>query len=388
MNFNNAAGHSFNNNMTSEEQLALFTSIINSSDDAIVSNDLDGVITSWNPAAETIFGYNTAAVIGSDVAVVLQNENLSRCLTLFDKVKGDGKVSYYESEFKTKGGELIPLALTAAPLHNAVGKLVGVAKIARNITAQKENEARIKELNDKLEDKVKTRTAELEEANRELEAFNYTVSHDLQTPLRAVSGFAKILTSDYAQVLDEEGKSHLNTINATVKHMNNLIQKLLNFSRMGKTALQKEQVNMHDLVDVVTDEIKKETAGLRAEIIVKEMGNENCDPALLKQVWSNLIGNAVKYSSKKDKPVIEIGRQIATENCPVYYIKDNGAGFDMKYSEKLFGAFQRMHSADEFEGTGVGLATVYRIIARHGGRVWADAGLGKGATFYFTLCKN
>lgn len=232
---------------------------------------------------------------------------------------------------------------------------------------------------------LQERAIELHDANQELESFSYTVSHDLQSPLRSMSGFSKFLLKSYSDKLDDEGKEFLQHINSSAVKMSGLIKDLLSFSKLGKTPLVKAEVDMTELTKEVIDEIKFEKGDVKAEINLHPLVAVQGDKGLLKQVVVNLVSNAVKYSSKKDKPVVEIGMtEINGES--VYYVKDNGAGFDMQRSlEKLFGVFQRMHHAEEFEGTGVGLATVQRIINRHGGRIWADAVLGEGATFYFTL---
>lgn len=263
-------------------------------------------------------------------------------------------------------------------------EVTGLSCYARDITRQKYAEEEIVSLNASLDKKVQERTLELLEVNKELETFNYTVSHDLQTPLRALSGFSAILIRDYNSTVDEQGREILSIINDTTRKMSELVRNLLNFSKFGKTVLEKQEVDMGEVVRDAINEVKPAFADFKTEIIVHELKPAFCDYALLKQVWVNLIGNAVKYSSKKDKPVVTIGmKQI--DAAAVYYIQDNGAGFDMQCAEKLFGVFERLHSSDEFEGTGIGLGTVQRIITRHGGKVWAEGEKGKGATFYFTL---
>lgn len=233
--------------------------------------------------------------------------------------------------------------------------------------------------------KLQERANELQEANKELESFSYTVSHDLQSPLRSISGFSRFLLKNHNDKLDDEGKEFLQHINGGATRMSNLIQDLLKFSRLGKVALVKADVDMDDLVSEVIDQIRFEKGDIKAKINLQSLKSIPCDRGLLKQVWVNLICNAFKYSSKKEQPVVEIG-MTEINNEPVYYVKDNGAGFNMEHcAEKLFGIFQRMHTADEFEGTGVGLSTVQRIVNRHGGRVWADSKVDEGATFYFTL---
>lgn len=242
----------------------------------------------------------------------------------------------------------------------------------------------LKALNETLEQKVAERTQELEATNKELEGFNYSVSHDLRAPLRIIQGFGKMLLKTADGKLDKDEKENLHSMIANARQMGSLIDNLLDFSRLGKTAIAKNPVNMTDIVGNVVKEIKSSTPNSKAEINIQNMFQANCDPVLIKQVWVNLVSNAFKYSRNKEKPLIEIGAQ-KQDGSQVFYIKDNGAGFDMEHSEKLFGVFQRLHKVAEYEGTGVGLALVHRIITKHGGKIWADAKLNEGATFYFTL---
>jgi len=234
-----------------------------------------------------------------------------------------------------------------------------------------------------LEQRVADRTAQLEAANKELEAFSYSVSHDLRAPLRSILGYSDILREDNFDQLNESGKQILNTVQQNARKMNTLIEDLLQFSKLGKKPLEKSQVNNQKLVRHIIDEMDPVLTA-KASISVSEMYPIEADISLLKQVWINLIGNALKYSSKKEHPVIEIG-SYKSGNEITFVVKDNGAGFDTRYADKLFGAFQRLHKYAEFPGTGVGLALVQRIVNRHGGKVWAEGKVNEGAAFYFTL---
>ena len=239
---------------------------------------------------------------------------------------------------------------------------------------------------DELEKRVRERTSELQAANKELEAFSYSVSHDLRTPLRAVDGFASILHTDYAERLDEEGRRLLARVRTNSQRMGVLIDDLLAFSRLGRQPLRTQRVVLDGLVSEVLDELRPEHNGRAIQFTVGALGSADADRTLLKQALLNLLGNAIKFTRNTNAAAIEIGcREPANGEAKVYYVKDNGAGFDMRYADKLFGVFQRLHRVDEFEGSGVGLATVQRIINRHGGRVWADSKLGEGSAFYFTL---
>ena len=231
-----------------------------------------------------------------------------------------------------------------------------------------------------LERRVAERTAALESANKELESFSYSVSHDLRAPLRAVDGFAKILEEDYGARLDEEGRRLLGVVRSSSRHMGQLIDDLLDFSRLGRLALDKHSIDMASLAREVAQELRRPGTALD----IGPLPAAHADPRLLRQVWANLLGNAFKYSGKRSGARVEVGAREEPAQS-VYWVRDNGVGFDMRYVDKLFGVFQRLHGADEFPGTGVGLAIVQRVVARHGGRVWAEGRVGEGACFYFSL---
>jgi PAS domain S-box-containing protein len=255
--------------------------------------------------------------------------------------------------------------------------------ILQDITQRKKIENEILSLNADLEKKVSQRTSQLEAVNKELEAFSYSVSHDLRAPLRIIDGFATILMED-AVGLDPKIVKHAKTISRNATRMGQLIDDLLNFSRLGRTQMKVGDVDMRALVDQVLEEFQSADMIRKAKITINELSNAKGDASLLKQVWVNLLSNAIKYSSKKPEALIEVGMVPGTTS-PTWCVKDNGAGFSMEYSSKLFGVFQRLHKQDEFDGTGVGLALVQRIIVRHGGKVWAEAKPDEGATFFFTL---
>jgi signal transduction histidine kinase len=232
-----------------------------------------------------------------------------------------------------------------------------------------------------LESRVRSRTAELEAANRELGSFSYSVSHDLRAPLRAVDGYARMLEEDYGERLDAEGRRLLGVVRDSARGMGQLIDDLLEFSRLGRQELAKRHIDMTPLVQEVVNELQRDA---QATVHIDAVPPANADRALLRQVWLNLIANALKYSSKQDCSVVQIGGK-ADGGEHVYWVRDNGVGFDMRYADKLFGVFQRLHRSDEFPGTGVGLAIVQRVVTRHGGRVWAEGQVGKGACFFFSL---
>jgi light-regulated signal transduction histidine kinase (bacteriophytochrome) len=238
-----------------------------------------------------------------------------------------------------------------------------------------------------LEQQVRDRTKELETANKELESFSYSVSHDLRAPLRAVSGYAIMLKEDYEDSFDPEAKRITGNIISNVKMMGRLIDDLIAFSRLGKREIARRNVDMKALAEACTSELLNGWPEEKFNLVVGELPRCFGDEDLIRQVWLNLIGNALKYSSRTADPLIEIG-STGKPNEVAWFVRDNGAGFDMKYADKLFKVFQRLHSQEEFEGTGIGLALVRRIIDKHKGRIWAESTLGQGAVFYFTLSEQ
>ncbi len=270
-------------------------------------------------------------------------------------------------------------------LIETVRKQIEIAvKNAKQTEALRQSEEEIRKINEELEKRVIERTRQLEVVNQELEAFSYSVSHDLRAPLRAIDGFSRILFEDFSDKIDDEGRRLLSVIRKNTQNMGQLIDDLLSFSRLGRQEIKLSEINMSELARIIFEEVKPNDPAQNPKLEIHSLPLAYGDRAMIKQVFANLLSNALKFSRKKEESIIEVGGRIeGKEN--LYYVKDNGVGFDMNYVDKLFGVFQRLHSQGEFEGTGVGLALVKRIIHRHGGRVWAEGKVGEGATFYFTL---
>lgn len=258
------------------------------------------------------------------------------------------------------------------------------AQLRREISERKRAEAEVRKLNDGLEILVGRRTAQLEAVNKELEAFAYSVSHDLRAPLRAVEGFSRALTENYEAVLDKQGKDYLNKVSGEAGRMNRLIQDLLNLSRITRTEMRFQTVDLTGLTLDIVDMLQQGEPSRRVAVAIAEDLRTHGDPNLLRQLFENLLGNAWKFTGRREDAEIEVG-SFKREGHDVYFVRDNGAGFNMEYADKLFVPFQRLHGTAEFSGTGVGLSTVQRIVTRHGGRVWAEGTEGRGAAFFFTI---
>jgi PAS domain S-box-containing protein len=264
------------------------------------------------------------------------------------------------------------------------GDIPAVLGVATDITEREQARLELAKLNEDLEERVRQRTAELEAANKELESFSYSVSHDLRSPLRGVDGWSLALLEDYSDILDEQAKGYLNQVRVEIQRMSVLIDDMLKLSRLSRDEMHREPVDCTALAMSFVDRLQSAAPERRTEWRIAQGVNTDADRSLLRQVFQNLIENAWKFTAKQEAAVIEFG-VAAFEGEKAYFVKDNGAGFDMAYSAKLFGAFQRLHRVADYPGTGVGLATVQRIARRHGGRVWAEGEVGKGATFWFTL---
>ena len=367
-----------------EEGVAQLAAIVEWSDDAIIGKDLQGIVTSWNAGAEKAFGYTAPEMIGHSITRLIPRERQDEEVRILEQIKRGQSVRHFETVRVGKDGNTLDVSVTVSAIKDRSGKIVGASKVVRDMTEKRGAEEALRQLNANLEQRVVERTTQLEAANKDLEAFSYSVSHDLRAPLRAISGFSKIVLEDYSGTLDGEGLRYLRQVEKSAQQMGQLIDDLLTFSRTGRQALTVQTVNTAELVSACLTELQEMQKDRHVTINVGALPDCEADASLLRQVWLNLLANALKYTRKRDPAVITIGsrREGGTDS---YFVQDNGAGFDMKYVDKLFGVFQRLHLADDYEGTGVGLALVQRIVQRHGGRIWTEAKLNVGATFHFTL---
>jgi PAS domain S-box-containing protein len=336
-----------------------------------------------NRAEEVLLGMPREALIGKSDHELFPKEQADLYVAKDREVLAThGLVEIAEEKLTTVNGMLI-LRTRKIALRDAEGRPQYLLGIADDITEAKRAEEAIRALNASL----LVRASQLEAANKDLESFSYSVSHDLRAPLRAVDGFTRIFEEDYGGQIDDEGRRLLKVIRENSQRMGLLIDDLLAFSRLGRQPLSSERTDMKSLALEALDQVQAEGLATNASTVIHDLPAACVDASLLKQVWINLLSNALKYSSTRQSPKIEVGF-LMTENDldhMTYFVKDNGVGFDMRYYDKLFGVFQRLHRVDEFSGTGVGLAIVHRVITRHGGRVWAEAELDGGATFFFSV---
>ena len=337
----------------------------------------DGYFKKLNPAWSKTLGFSDEELTALPYLDFVHAEDRPATMAEAMKLSQGIDTIHFENRYRCKDGSYKWLAWTA----KQSGSEQLIFAIARDMTAQKRSEDEITRLNAALAERL----ADLEASSKGLEAFSYSVSHDLRAPLRAIDGFVGILVQEYGPKLDPGAQRYLEIIARSARTMGLLIDDLLEFSRLGRQPLRRVAIDTTALVRRILEQLQSTMDHRRVEVRLDELPECQGDESLLEHVFANLIGNAIKYTQRVEVARIEIGYQSTDHGELVYYIKDNGAGFDMRYADKLFGVFQRLHRADEFEGTGVGLALAQRIIHRHGGRIWADATVGKGATFFFTL---
>lgn len=355
--------------------------VVKQSNEAIYLHNPEGEIISWNNGAERVYGFSENEALKMKIWNIIPDHLMKETQIIINNILKGEEIHSWETKRITKYGKIIDVEFSASVIFDSNKALKSVAITERDITQQKKSELEIKQLNADLTKNNDQLTA----INKELESFSYSVSHDLRTPLRAINGFANIIREDYGDMMDNELQRLLGMILSNSVKMGTLIDDLLAFSRLGRKKVEKKIINTNEMVHQVLDEMDNEMKG-NAILQIGNLLPVQGDSTLIHQVFVNLISNALKYSSKKQEPMVEVN-SFGQEDEHVFYVKDNGAGFNEAYIHKLFGVFQRLHSHEEFEGNGVGLAIVQRIIAKHGGRVWAEGEINKGAVFYFSLPK-
>jgi PAS domain S-box-containing protein len=357
------------------DQTARLRILIDSvTDYAILILDLDGRVVTWNSGAERLLGYRSEEIVGEHFSLFYSREEAGKGApeTELKSAASEERAEAEGWRLRRDGSRFWANVVTTA-LYDNTGRLCGYGKVMRDITERRQHEQALEEKN-----------AELQAAVEELDAFSFSVSHDLRAPLRAIDGFSRILLKKLATQVDEESRDWLQRVCDNAVQMGQLVDDLLAFSRLGRKPLSTKKLRTAEIVNQVVRDRRQQAGGRDVVVTVGDLPNVLGDAVLFKQVVVNLVDNAFKYTRTREHAKIEIGwREQAGEQ--VFYIRDNGVGFDMRYAEKLFGVFERLHRAEDFEGTGVGLAIVQRIIQRHGGRVWAESAVDKGATFYFAM---
>ncbi len=362
---------------------AMYRTIFENTGTATFVDENDTTIYLTNTQFQRLSGYPkeevegkknwTEFIVKEDLEKVLQYHHLRR-------IDPQAAPKNYELKFVDRNGDVKDILITVDIVPGTQKSVLSIL----DITKLKRVEREVRQLNEELEKRVRDRTAQLEAANKELEAFSYSVSHDLRTPLISIQAFSRLLVEKYGVHLDDKGQEFLGAIQKSTKQMDQLINDLLALSRPKSQEFKVTEIDIGSLAKAVFDELKAITPNRKLELSINNPPSGMGDPSLMREVVLNLLSNAIKFTGKRDTAHIEVGGFTGNgEN--IYYVRDNGVGFEMADAEKLFGVFQRLHSPDEYEGTGVGLAIVQRIITRHGGRVWAEGKVDEGATFYFTL---
>jgi signal transduction histidine kinase/CHASE3 domain sensor protein len=380
----------FRSRQALETQTVMLQSVLDSMAEGLAAADEQGKFLIWNRAAERIMGFGPADLTAQEWSgyyrTYLPDGSTpfpTKELPLVRAIHGEvSTAEIFVRNPAVIGG--VWIEASGSPLKNKDGVVSGGVVAFRDITQRKADEREIRKLNDELEHRVVERTAQLEAANKELEAFSYSVSHDLRAPLRHIGGFSKMLVEEFGSTLDPTAQHYLDRIQSGTQKMGLLVDELLSLARVGRHVLNVQATNLNSIVTELIAILQPESEGRQVEWVIADLPTVDCDPVLVKQVFQNLLANAIKFTGFRTAAVIEVSHK-EDHGQSVFMVRDNGIGFNMKYADKLFGVFQRLHREEDFEGTGIGLATVQRIVHKHGGRVWAEGEPDKGAAFYFTL---
>ena len=356
-----------------DEMSSRLASIVDGTQDAIISVTLDGTIVSWNKGAEKIYGYAEYEVKGQPLSILVPPNLRDNMPQILNKITEGILVEHAETMHVRKDGSLVPVSFTASPIRTMSGTVIGASTIASNIADRRKWEESILSLNSRLQS-----------SNKELEALGHVLSHDLRAPVRAIEGSARLLADDSTSTLGAEGVRCLQTIADSAKRVDEMIVGLLKISKVTRNDITRSSVNISNMVRLISRSLKKRDPARKVEFRIQENVIADGDEPLVHMAVENLLRNAWQFTGKRDNAVIEFGT-VDSHGKNAYFIRDNGAGFDMAFVGKMFLTFERLHEESDFTGTGIGLSTVKRIVLHHGGDVWADGEVGKGATFYFTL---
>jgi PAS domain S-box-containing protein len=354
----------------------LFAALISSSDDAIVVKSLDGMITTWNQGAVRLYGYTPDEVIGQPMTMLCPPGRAGEIAEILAKVRNGERILHYETVRQRKDGTTFPVSVSVSPVSDEDGITIGAASIARDITAQSQARAAVA---------LAARNQEIELANWNLTSFTNYVSHDLRSPLRALTGYSGLLLEECGDALGDEGRGYAEQIAIASGQMSMLVEDLLILSQAKRAAMHLQSVDLSAETDDIAGQLQREEPGRTVRFVIQRPVTVRADPALIRTVLRNLVENAWKFTSRRDNALIEFGTTPTSDASVCCYVRDNGVGFDTAHGSTLFEPFQRLHPASEFPGTGIGLASVREIVERHGGRAWAEGKTGQGAAFYFTL---
>ncbi len=360
--------------LSAESANAYLAAIVASSDDAIVSKDLFGVVKSWNRGAERLFGYLAEEIIGQPIMILLPEDRREEETSILERVRRGERVDHFETVRLRKDGQLVHVSVTISPIFDSFGRVLGASKVARDIGERKRFEAATTALTMELEQRVRERTAELEAANKEMESFTYSIAHDLRAPLRAIIATSAMLVEDFGEALPKEALPLLARQARSAVHLSKLVDDLLTYARLGKSEMMVGPVDLTEKAHAIISGIKSQIH----RFVVQDDMVASGDSSLVYLLLQNLIENAHKFSP--DGGEITVGQA-----GPTFFVRDQGIGFDMAYAEKIFSPFERLVRQDEIPGTGIGLANAKRIVERHHGAIWASSTPGKGTTIYFTL---
>jgi len=360
-----------------EEKIIRLANIVESSDDAIASLTLDGIVTSWNKGAEKVYGYSAGEMIGKGPYAILNPSQWEKVSENIEKIKKGEKIVYYEAKRHKKDDKEIYVSVKLSPIKNSKGNITGISLISRDITDRK-----------KAEEKLHKTIKELERSNYELQQFAYITSHDLQEPLRTIASFTQLLERRYKDKLDKDADEFIDFVVDAAVRMKEMIQDLLNYSRIGSNYGELKLINANKALNNAIHNLKSSIGENNAVITHDPLPTVTADKGLLTQLFQNLIGNAIKFRKRDVPPRIHISASLDEKNNEyIFKVSDNGIGMEEQYTDKIFEVFKRLHTMDEYRGTGIGLAISKKIVERHSGRIWVESILGKGSTFYFTLTK-
>jgi PAS domain S-box-containing protein len=369
-------------------RLLLQSTALAAAGNGVMITDRSGAILWVNPAFTSLTGYTPEEVLGANPRVLKSGRQDAAFYQEFWRTILAGRIWRGEFVNRRKDGHIYINEGTITPVRLDGGEITHFVSVMQDVTARRQADAEIRSLTEELEERVRQRTAELEAANKELEAFAYSVSHDLRAPLRHINGFLDLFRKTALPALSGEERHYLEQVVSSARHMDRLIDNLLLFSRMAQATLQPVLVDLNQLVPEAIAQLEPETRGRAIQWKLADLPLVHADATMLRQAFFNLLSNAIKYTAPRKPAEIEIAASFDDHKEIVIFVRDNGVGFDMRFADKLFGIFQRLHSSDQFAGTGIGLANVRRIILRHGGRTWAEGKTDGGATFYFSLPKS